>query len=52
MVTGKPVESLITWSSSPNKDPPPVKTIPLSTISAANSGSEFSSVFLTASIIA
>ena len=34
-----------------NNAPPPVITIPVSTISAANSGSAFSNATLTASII-
>ena len=52
IITGMPVEFDINLSRSLNNAPPPVNTIPLSTISDANSGSEFSRVFLTASIIA
>ena len=38
ITTGNPVASQSVVSKSPNKAPPPVKTIPLSTISAASSG--------------
>ena len=51
ITTGKPVASLIVVSSSPKRAPPPVKTIPLSTISAANSGGVCSKAVLVASII-
>ena len=36
ITTGKPVASLIVVSNSPKRAPPPVRTIPLSTISAAS----------------
>ena len=50
-VTGKPVAFLKTESIPDNKAPPPVNVIPLSTISAANSGAVFSKALFTASII-
>ena len=40
--TGKPVFSLINTSKFARSDPPPARIIPLSTISAANSGGVFS----------
>ncbi len=46
-----PVFSSINSSSPCNKHPPPVNTIPLSAISAANSGGVFSSTLCTASTI-
>ena len=51
VVTGKLVDLLRTVSKLPSKDPPPVKTIPLSTISAASSAGVCSKAFLIVSII-
>ena len=51
ITTGKPVASLKVVSNSFNKAPPPVKTIPRSTISAASSGGVCSKAVLVASII-
>ena len=47
-ITGIPVEDEINLSKSLISAPPPVRTIPLSAISAANSGGESSSAFLIA----
>ena len=49
--TGSPVDCLSTVSIPFSNAPPPVRTIPLSTISAANSGAVFSNAVFTASII-
>ncbi len=50
-ITGTPVSLLIYLSSPLRRDPPPVITIPLSTISAASSGGVFSRACLTPSRI-
>ena len=49
--TGKPVALRSTWSRFESSAPPPVRTIPLSTISAASSGAVFSKATFTASTI-
>ena len=49
--TGNPVACCRIKSILLNNAPPPVKTIPLSTISAANSGGVFSKATFTASTI-
>ena len=51
ITTGNPVASLKVVSKSPSKAPPPVRTMPRSTISAANSGGVCSKAVLVASII-
>ena len=51
IITGIPVEAEISLSTSLNKAPPPVNTMPLSAISAANSGGESSNAFRIALII-
>jgi len=50
-LTGRSVSSLNLSSRPASKAPPPVRTIPLSLISADNSGGVFSRAFLTAWII-
>ena len=50
--TGRPVAWRKTKSILPKRAPPPVNTIPLSTISAASSGAVCSKATLTASMIA
>ncbi|CAH0318831.1 hypothetical protein SRABI80_04763 [Peribacillus frigoritolerans] len=52
MITGICVSSLMTLSKLRSKAPPPVSTMPLSMMSAANSGGVFSKVFFTESTIA
>jgi len=47
-ITGTPVSLLINLSSPFKRDPPPVMTIPRSTMSAASSGGVFSSACLMA----
>ena len=51
ITTGRPVASLKVVSNSFNKAPPPVKTIPRSTMSAASSGGVCSKAVFVASII-